>query len=271
MVDVLRQKPAVVRPARLVAMCHQHEGGMIAVVLENAVGFLPEPAVHGLAVAERGGLVGPHGGLDLQVEPRLVRCHKRRFGRTPGMKAQHVQPMGLGHAQNAFPFTDVRGRMTGLGENRTLQCAAEKCLPSVDRELGAVAPDVTQTEDGAVHRLASRPRVEDAGQLVDRRRELIPQRRRRAQIQFHLEGPAIRIPRQFLSDFGLRSSFGLRISDWLYRSVLSLFIKLTEFLGSKIKILKSKILSVICLLTPVIRHLSPVLYQLPKGLIPGCL
>ena len=35
--------------------------------------------------------------------------------------------------------------------------------------------------------------------------------------------------------------FGLQISDLLYRSALSLFIKLTEFLKFKIPILKSKI------------------------------
>ena len=35
--------------------------------------------------------------------------------------------------------------------------------------------------------------------------------------------------------------FGLRILDWLYRFALSSFIKLTEFLKSKFKILKSKI------------------------------
>jgi len=38
------------------------------------------------------------------------------------------------------------------------------------------------------------------------------------------------------------SDFGFQILDLLYRSALSLFIKLTEFLKSKIKILKSKIL-----------------------------
>ncbi len=35
--------------------------------------------------------------------------------------------------------------------------------------------------------------------------------------------------------------FGLQISDLLYRSAVSLIIKLTEFLKSKIPILKSKI------------------------------
>jgi len=36
--------------------------------------------------------------------------------------------------------------------------------------------------------------------------------------------------------------FGFQIADLLYRSALSLFIKLTEFLKSKIQIQKSKIL-----------------------------
>ena len=102
MVHPLGEIGGGVLAARLVAVGHQEERGMIAVGLEDAVRLVIDPLVHRLAVADGGGLVGP-AGLDLVIEAEFVRRHKGRFRRAVGMEANQVQPVRLGDADDALP------------------------------------------------------------------------------------------------------------------------------------------------------------------------
>jgi hypothetical protein len=70
--------------------------------------------------------------LHLQIEAEFVRRDEGRFRRTPRVEAEMIQAVRLRHADDAFPFRHIRGRMTGLGKDGAFQRAAKKRLAPVD-------------------------------------------------------------------------------------------------------------------------------------------
>ena len=88
----IAQELILVLAARLVAVGHEREGGVIAVGLDHRLALLVEPLVERAAVADG----RPGGALDVVVEPQLIGRDERRLGRTPGVEADVVQAVGLG-------------------------------------------------------------------------------------------------------------------------------------------------------------------------------
>jgi hypothetical protein len=145
-VDPFREPGAVLGAAGLVAAGHEDEGRVVAVGAEDAVGLGVEPRVDGLAGAEFGGVVGPRGGLDMEIETEFVGGDEGGLGRAPRVEAKEIQAVGFDDAEDAFPFGDVGGRVAGARVVGAVERAAEKGFLTVDEELRALRGDLAEAE-----------------------------------------------------------------------------------------------------------------------------
>ena len=75
---------------------------MVAIGRQDAVGLLVQPLVDWLAVADAGGLVGPHH-LGLEVDPLLVCRLEGGAGRAKAVDAQEVEPVVFQPAPDPAP------------------------------------------------------------------------------------------------------------------------------------------------------------------------
>ena len=80
---------------------------MIAVGLEDALGFVVQPLLH-LRAAE----IGPQTAFRLEIKTQFVGGFKRGFGRTPRMETDAVQSVILAGLDNFLPRLDIHRRIT---------------------------------------------------------------------------------------------------------------------------------------------------------------
>ena len=132
------------RSPGFVAVGHQHERRVVAVGLQDPVGFGVDPLVDRLAVADR----RPGGALDLIVEAQFVGRDERRLGRAPGMEADLVQSVRLAIRMIRFHDSHIGRRIAGQREDAAFQRAAEEGLLSVHRELRALGGELAEAEGG---------------------------------------------------------------------------------------------------------------------------
>lgn len=174
-------------PCGLIAVGHQNKARVISIRFENAFGFGVNLGVDRLAIADRGGLIGPRTSFHVEIKSQFVGRHKSGFGRTPGMKAYQIKPMRLGYADNAFPRFQIGGWMPGFGKNAALQRAAEKSFAPVDQELRALSGNFAQAKGGvlAVNIIKAIGAAAQFGSnFIERGGELIPSLRGASQRNF---------------------------------------------------------------------------------------
>ena len=70
----------------------------------------------------------------MQIYPQPVSCIKGSLRRAPGVEPDVIQSMGFDTGHDLFPFINPGGRVTGPGENGTLECASQESGPAVDGE-----------------------------------------------------------------------------------------------------------------------------------------
>jgi hypothetical protein len=111
---------------------------MIAVGLQDTIGFVMNPLVHGFAITEFGGLVRP-ASFNLEIHAQFVSGNKGCLWRAVGMETQKIKTIRFGNSDDSFPFTYFSGWMAGLWKDATFECAANESLAAIDRELRSVS------------------------------------------------------------------------------------------------------------------------------------
>lgn len=193
--DPLGQVLGLVGSGGFVSVRHQHEGRVIAVHAEDAFRLGVDPGIDRLSIAEGGGLVGPTGGLDMEVHAEFVGGGEGGFGRAMGVKAEMIQAVGLGGPDHLRQTRRV-DRRSRFREDGAFEGPAQVEGTSVDGELCSVGSELAPSEGHftAIHRAVLgahfhrdhvKIRIElvpGAGQ-VDRSRVRWTRRRRRDRIR----------------------------------------------------------------------------------------
>ena len=138
-VDPLGQEALLVLAARFVAVGHEHEGRMVAVGFEDAVGLVVHP-VRRPACRRRASWTGwpttTHSTW--QIEAEFVGRDEGRLGRAPRVEADVVQPVRLADADDALPRRQrpsADGRSCGKMQHSSVPRRNDRA--AVDRELRA--------------------------------------------------------------------------------------------------------------------------------------
>ena len=178
----------VVRTAGFVAGDEEQEGGVVTVGGDDAFAFVVDPLIQRRALIE---VRRPRRALDLEVKPHFVSGDEGGLGGAPRVKAEMIEAVLAGDAENAFPRRDVGGRVTVFGEDATLERAAEKDLPAIQNELFVRDGDIAQAECDAVRGGDAR---HFQGELVQRGIELIPEWRVGTEFVSEVHVPAVGSP-----------------------------------------------------------------------------
>ena len=137
-----------VASARLVAVGHEHERGVVAVGLEDPPGLFVDEGVNRSVLANRCALVCPDRALNLQVDPAFIGGNERGFGRAPGVEAHMVEAKRLARSEHIAPTLNVCWWVTCQREHARFEGSAQECGGVVDRDLGADRADLAQAEGG---------------------------------------------------------------------------------------------------------------------------
>jgi hypothetical protein len=137
----------VVGTAGFVAGDEEEKGGVVTVGGDDAFAFVVDPLIQRRAPVE---VRRPRRAFDLEVEPHFVSGDKGGLGGAPGVKAEMIEAVLAGDAENAFPRRDVGGWVTVLGEDATLERAAEVDFPAIQSELLVRDGDIAQAERSAM-------------------------------------------------------------------------------------------------------------------------
>jgi len=159
---------------RFVAIGEHAERRMIAVGLQDAVRLGVDPLVNGCAIPDRRSAVGPGGALDVVHHTHLIGREERCFRRTPRMKTQMVEAMGLGGSEDLAPCSYVRRRIAGQREDAAFECAAKEGLAPVESELRPLRGEFPHAEDDCPFVCEILP-LDRHPQAIQVRRELVPQ------------------------------------------------------------------------------------------------
>ena len=171
---------------RFVARRNQQQRGMVAVILDDAIGFTIEHLFDGAA----DGKTVPHAALDLQVKTQFIRRCKRRFRRTPRMKAHMIQPPILARLKNLLPGCHIRGRISRERKISAKMGAAQINGVTVQHEFMRPGANIAQTKYGG----GVIPVFQSCDHPVQRGMKFIPQPGIRREGDFRFKGAGGRIP-----------------------------------------------------------------------------